>query len=365
MLLRQFKTKHLSYIVASCIAGITSVHYLIPGLALLAIIAGVSLLETSHKLAILVITCCFFFIGSTRYHQYRAAYFDHNECLNKNCSIIATVQEVLPRFENNEPICILLHISHVFIGQKQYTLHKKIYLFLPFYTKLWIKPHQTIEIKNIILKHPNSASYQEYLIRENIWAIAHPKSFTYTTCKKPSVFMQYIETLNSMPLHITDHAISQLTHSLYLSIFCGKKIKSPTTTKLKELFSYWGLSHHLARSGLHLIILMSLLLFLLSCIPCSSLFKQRISVLLLLCYYMMTYSSVAFMRAFYMYLIYTLCKQLRVPTHAIHILLITTLLTLMLNPCHLFFLDFQLSFSITFLILWFSQMTKNRKTIAL
>ena len=176
--------------------------------------------------------------------------------------------------------------------------------------------------------------------------------------------MQQINEICTLPLQGSSLALSQLAHSLYLSIFCGKKIKSETTTKMKELFQYWGISHHLARSGLHLVILISLLLFLLSFIPCSAFRKQWFVIIMLCIYYATTYPSVAFMRAFYMYMFYTLCKQLYVPSNPIHILLVTTLLVLSMNPHHLFFLDFQLSFSITLLILWFCQVMQNRKTIA-
>lgn len=358
-----FSTKHLLIIVIALIAGISFTCHNIWGLLFLGVALSMIYHEQQRSL-LLAFTCCFFFFGATRYYQHRDLYFANSQLLEKNCNVTGVVQEILPRLDEQEQICILMHISNIEIREKQHKVDKKIYLFLPFYTKLWIKPHQKILLKNIILKHPDSTSYQDYLIRENIWAVAHQKWLSYTTLKKPSLFMQQIDELCAMPLHATNHAVSQLTHSLYLSIFCGKKIKSETTTKMKELFQYWGISHHLARSGLHLIILIGLLLFLLSFIPCAASKKQWAVVVILCFYYAMTYPSVAFMRAFYMYLFYTLCKQLYVPNNPVHILLLTTLLILTTNPHHLFFLDFQLSFSITLLILWFCQITQNSKTIA-
>ncbi|MDP3787948.1 MAG: ComEC/Rec2 family competence protein [Candidatus Chromulinivorax sp.] len=363
MPLFNFTTKHLLIIVIALIAGISFTCYNLWGLLFFGISLSMIYHEKQRSL-LLAFACCFFFFGATRYYQNQALYFESNELLEKNCNITCTVQEILPRLDDQEQICILMHVSSVEIRDEQHAINKKIYLFLPFYSKLWIKPHQKIFVKNIILKHPKSTSYQEYLIRENVWAVAHPKWLSYTTIKKPTLCMQQINELCSMPLCTTNHALSQLTHSLYLSIFCGKKIKSQTTTKMKELFQYWGISHHLARSGLHLIILIGLLLFLLSFVPCSASKKQWAVVVILCFYYLMTYPSVAFMRAFYMYLLYTLCKQLYVPNNPTHILLITTLLILITNPHHLFFLDFQLSFSITLLILWFCQVTQNSKTIA-
>ncbi len=363
MQLFNFTTQHLLIVVIALIAGISFPCYNVWGLTFFIISLSIIYFQKQQPV-LFAFACCFFFFGATRYYQHQALYFENNNLLEKNCTITCTVQEILPRLDEQEQICILMHVSNVEIHEEQHAINKKIYLFLPFYSKLWIKPHQKIMVKNVILKHPKSTSYQEYLIRENIWAVAHQKWLSYNTLKKPSLFMQQINELCSMPLCTANHGLSQLTHSLYVSIFCGKKIKSETTTKMKELFQYWGISHHLARSGLHLIILIGLLLSLLSYIPCSA-FKKQWAVVTILCfYYVMTYPSVAFMRAFYMYLFYTLCKQLYVPNNPIHILLITTLLILTTNPHHLFFLDFQLSFSITLLILWFCQITQNSKTIA-
>ncbi|MBV8660742.1 MAG: ComEC/Rec2 family competence protein [Candidatus Dependentiae bacterium] len=362
-MLFHFTTQHLIIIVIALIAGISFTSYNLLGL-LIFCISLFMIYHEQHRALLLTLACCLFFFGNSRYYQNQALYFAHENLLETKCNVIGVVQEILPRLEEQEQICILMKLSEIEINGKQHFINKKIYLFLPHYSKIWVVPYQKILVKNIILQHPNSTSYQEYLIRENIWAVAHPKWLFYTTLKKPSLFMQQINEICALPLQTTNHALSQLSQTLYLSIFCGKKIKSETTTKMKELFQYWGISHHLARSGLHLVILISLLLFLLSFVPCSATKKQWFIVALLCFYYLTTYSSVAFMRAFYMYIFYAFCKQLYIPINPVHILLVTTLLILTINPHHLFFLDFQLSFSITLLILWFCQVTQNIKTIA-
>ncbi len=143
------------------------------------------------------------------------------------------------------------------------------------------------------------------------------------------------------------------------ALFCGKKIKCEATAQAKRLFQYWGISHHLARSGLHLILLIGLLTLLFSCIPCSARRKQIVIIGMLFVYYSMTYSSIAFMRAFGMYVLYFICKQMSLPSKPIHTLLTTALFILITNPHHLFFLDFQLSFIATLLILWFCSLTQK------
>ena len=361
-----FSTKHLLIIVTAFIAGICWTTYAAWSIVIFGASLSIIFYEKqTEQIALLVaLACCFFFFGATRYHQNRQLYFSDSIFLEKKCNIIATVQEIMPRLDEDEDICIILQVEQLESFKNQLKTNKKIYLYLPSYTTVWIKPHQKIRINNIILKHPKSDSYQEYLIRENVWAVAHQKKLGYTTIEKPSLFAQQINILCALPLSATNHAFSELTKTLYLSIFCGKKIKSVTTTKMKKLFQYWGISHHLARSGLHLVILISLLSFLFSFVPCSSSKKQLLTLGLLFIYYIATFSSVAFMRAFYMYMFYVICRQLYLPSNSVHILLATALLVLTLNPHHLFFLDFQLSFGITLLILLFLQTTQNTKTVA-
>lgn len=357
-------TYQLFMLVLALMAGICWTPYIFWSLAIIAFLSMISFAEKNKSLLILAVSS-FFFFGATRYHQQIAHYFSDMQLLEKRCSAKGIIQEIAPRLDDEEQICMRIKISMITIHDEQYPVNKTIYLFLPHYIKLWVQPHQEIMIHEIVLQHPKSISYQQYLIKEGIWATAHQKFLSYTTIKKPSLFRQQINQFCSYPLSAIDHNFSPLTHSLYLSIFCGKKIKSPATTNSKKLFQYWGISHQLARSGLHLIILISLLLFLLSCIPCSAFYKQWIIILMLSFYYLITYPSVAFTRAFCMYLLYTLSKQLRLPSQPIHILVITTLLVLSHNPQQLFCLDFQLSFGITLLILWFCQKTQNLKTIAL
>lgn len=358
-----FNTKHLFIFLLALIAGICLASHVAWSITIL---CSTLFLMFNEKQAafIFTISCCFFFFGAMRYHQNREIYFSDRSYLDKKCNITAKVQEIMPRLDNEEQICIILHIEQIEFVEELVSVSKKIYLFLPHYTTLWIKPFQKIKLKNIILKHPESVSYQEYLIRENVWAVTHQKKLWYETISKPTLFQQQINALCLLPLSRIEHAFSELTHTLYLSIFCGKKVKSIETTATKKLFQYWGISHHLARSGLHLVILISLLSLLFSLIPCSASNKQLLILSLLVIYYLTTYSSVAFMRAFYMYIFYVVCKQFYLPSNSVHILLVTALLILSLNPHHIFFLDFQLSFSITLLILWFCQKTQIAKTIA-
>lgn len=358
-----FTTYHLFLITLAYIAGVAWTPHVMYSFAMLCIILYAYRQEKNPP-TILLLLACAFCSGTTRYYQQKTSYEQDLHLLDKKADITAQVIEILPRLDEDEDICITLYVSCMSIDNTDYQVHKKIYLYVPYYTKIWLKPFQKIIIKNIIVKHPRSTSFAQYLIRENIWAVAHQKWLSYTTIKKPHLLREYCDQLLQLSLTTASQHLSTKAHTLYLSIFCGKKIKSPVTDHFKKLFQRWGISHHLARSGLHLVILLSLLFFLFSWVPCPLLYKEWLMVFILVVYYLLTYPSIAFIRAFCMYLVYTLCKQFYLPTKPLHILLVTTLCVLVTNPYHLFFLDFQLSFGITLLIMWFLQHIQNRKTIA-
>jgi len=359
-----FTTKDLAAMVIALIAGICWTHYFLWSIITLALLTSLTVVEKKTALKIVVL-CCFFFFGISRYHQHRQSFFNDHKLLHRPCNATAIVTEILPRLDEQEQICIKLRVTNIESDKARNPVDKNVYLFLPHYIKIWLKPHQKITLKNIMFKHPaHNSSYQEYLIRESIWAIAHEKKLFYTTLQKPSLLLQLINELCLLPLQKTNRNFSELTHSLYLSIFCGKKIKSQANTSIKRLFQYWGISHQLARSGLHLIILIGLLLFFLSFLPCKAYKKEWLVIIILSFYYVTTYSSIGFMRAFFMYVLYWICKQLNLASKPTHIFLVTTFFILITNPYHLFFLDFQLSFIITLTILWFFQLSQKSKTIA-
>jgi competence protein ComEC len=275
-----------------------------------------------------------------------------------------TVLDINHESTTRKDTCITMRVMSIEDQNMTRLLSKNIYIYVPYYAKLWIKQGQVIFMRDVILQQPKSHSFQKYLIKEGIWALAHLKKLRYTTIRKPHPLVQYYGELKSNILTSMHEKISPKTYALYASIFCGKKLKTDESLQAKKLFQYWGISHYLARSGLHVMILIWLLFFMFSYIPCALAYKQLTIALILTLYYLATYSSIAFLRAFLMYILYMLCQILHLPVKTLHVFCTTTLLIVLYNPYQIFFLDFQLSFSITLLILWFLEQLQKRKTIA-
>jgi len=144
------------------------------------------------------------------------------------------------------------------------------------------------------------------------------------------------------------HKLSPQTFSLVGSIFFGYPMeKSAATKTLRQKFSWWGISHYLARSGLHLVLFVLLLQLFLSFLPLPLLVKQSLSLATILLYAALSWTSTSFLRALIMVCCYFFCSLSTLQQHTLHIIALTCFAMLLYNPFYLFALDFQLSMGLT------------------
>ena len=119
----------------------------------------------------------------------------------------------------------------------------------------------------------------------------------------------------------------------------------------------------MARSGAHLAILFGLIMLILHYSQFAYIYRYILCIFLLSGYAIISQSSISFLRALFMILMHIVSKIFKKIPSSLHTLTVTTLATLFYNPMQLFFLDFQLSFGITYIIVWLFNI-KNSKTIA-
>jgi ComEC/Rec2-related protein len=136
------------------------------------------------------------------------------------------------------------------------------------------------------------------------------------------------------------------TGQLFATIFLGKPAHN--THESRELFSYWGIAHQLARSGLHLVILLMMLRWALGFVPLWYGIKLVITLLLVGAYGYLSWPSISFIRACITCFVYALYELLLIPVSPVQVVTLVTFIVLAQNPGELFFLDFQLSFGLTF-----------------
>jgi competence protein ComEC len=155
--------------------------------------------------------------------------------------------------------------------------------------------------------------------------------------------------------------LSPQTYIFFSSLFLGYRRAEPLEihNQLFVAFKFWGIAHYIARSGLHLGILILLWQLIFSYVPLPWKYRQYIIIGVIGCYFLCSWSSVSFLRAFLSFFIGRIFALSKQSCLFIHSLSLTVACMLLANPVTLFFLDFQLSFGMTYALAWL-QIIRNK-----
>jgi len=210
------------------------------------------------------------------------------------------------------------------------------------------KAGDCVEFKNLIFKEPNNPTYKKYLLKENIHGTTYCTRLA-TTIKehKKTLASQIKQSISQLEKKVSDK-LSKTAATLFSSLFLGsKKYSESQDLTIKDYFNRWGINHFLARSGLHVTLILFLIVIIgrLCLVPFG--YLNALTCLFMLIYSLLSYSSVSFLRAFIMALMALWCLITRIPISSLHLLTLTFLITLLYNPFFALFLDFQLTFLLT------------------
>lgn len=209
-------------------------------------------------------------------------------------------------------------------------------------------PGDMIEVQRVWFVKPS----QQQLIalqRRDILARGHVSAEQKITITqgKPSL-LSYCSTLKNRIVATIQQSLSRPTATLFSSIFLGATPPySPFMQQLRETFSWWGISHYLARSGLHLALIVYILHTFLCIVPIFYSIKQIIALLCIALYTLLSWPSISFMRATMMICCSLMCVLIKAPYNNLHLLMCTTIAVLFYNPLYISCLEFQLSFFLT------------------
>lgn len=222
-----------------------------------------------------------------------------------------------------------------------------------------------IECGPLNIKRPTDDSFTLYLQREGVSATSFSPEMHSKVIQRPKFsFLNWIFWQRELLQIKLRKKLSPQTFSLFSSLFVGNR--KPVTTLLaphKQHFKKWGILHHLARSGLHLVVFIMIWHYLLNILPLSFISKHIIISFLLLFYFLFSWSSLSFLRAFIIYTLYKIGTLTHSKVHPLHTICSACLLLLIHNPFHLFFLDFQLSFLLSFFLLWIAHVDHQRNIL--
>lgn len=212
-----------------------------------------------------------------------------------------------------------------------------------------------IILQNITFSAPQShatlsgnPTFADYLLKEHVVGTMFTNNLHPSEVSRP--YWSLWRWLAQKREHIYNAITAKLkptTLLLFNPIFLGKKNQT-TLQEVKRHFNRWGIVHFLARSGLHVILFIVIWKFMLSFLPLNLFIRQILLLFLCITYGALTWPSISFWRAFYVFLFYELGKLLERPAIFLHLLTLTCLAFALFNPMQALFLDFQLTFGLTF-----------------
>ncbi len=285
---------------------------------------------------------------------FRTMQVNHNQAsfpfTTKPVTIHGTVTNKTKNDQSLMKLCISFQLSSVTNQTENYSTNRIIQIYTQ--PNDTIEIGDTLEIQNVRLKKPNNENFGRYLMKEGILTTIFVQKIDYTLLYRPTYSLRrWFYTYKNNLLVSFEQQLSPATFHLFSSLFLGARNKKALEF-VNNQFKQWGILHYLARSGLHLAVVITIYEASFRLMPFSFMIKHLIFLLLGGIYFILSWSSISFIRAFLMFLGYKLSALSKTQPHFLHILLTSCFILLLTNPIQLFFIDFQLSFCLTFALGW-------------
>jgi len=302
----------------------------------------------------------FFVLGAFCYSLQKSAYkHTFNALYDQNMTIVARVSDkkTLPKKSRLDMAEIFYIDVEKIVDSKTSVVDFSLICYSRFNTDVQVGDE--IELSNVKIKKTHShslsgnKSFQDYLYKEGfLSSVFLTKNNELKIIDRPErCWQRWLWEIKIGIYNDLHDKMDEQTFTYFALIFLGNT-QQAEILQMRETFNYWGLSHYLARSGLHIVFFILIWTFLFRFIPIGINWKRLLLILLCLIYKLLSWSSIPFIRAFYVFLLMEGGKLFDLQTHFLHLLSIVCLTVLIFNPMQLFFLDFQLSFGLTFALSW-------------
>ena len=201
------------------------------------------------------------------------------------------------------------------------------------------------------------------MIKEGVASTIFMKNSSINLLSRPSFSIKRFlhQKRTTLATSITKK-MNALTQALFQLIVLGKQCKTWQIKKIRAACQEWGASHMLARSGIHLLLFIVIWSWLMRLCVIPLLLRYIIILLFITVLALLSWPSVSFLRSFYTFGWYFLLKIANHQIHTLHVFFLITFITLLYNPILIYFLDFQLSFGMTFALAIFGHIKHLHKT---
>ncbi len=213
-----------------------------------------------------------------------------------------------------------------------------------------------IYIPSLHMTKQKNHTFEHYLRKEGICSSLHVPHLKAVLIERPFFSLnRFFHSIQRRLYQTLSKKLSPECRTLFFSLFFGITSKKGTATYIKKQCTFWGIAHYLARSGLHVILILYGWQVVLRVVHIHFFLKQLLLLFFLLLYHALTVPTISFNRALITFIMSKVCVASSLLYKQLHLLSLTTLLILLYNPEQLFFIDFQLSFGLTFALTWFHE----------
>lgn len=169
---------------------------------------------------------------------------------------------------------------------------------------------------------------------------------------KPSIVLPIIKFFLKIKEKLANYHKKNITDPLHNNFFEGIFLGNSISDKsVRKIFELWGISHYLARSGLHVQIITKIITTILLFLGSNQIQVFFFHGLFLLIFYIISFPSISFLRSLIMFLLYGIIYFFfKVKTTGLHTISISTLIILFYNPFLFLELGTQLTFLATLLL---------------
>lgn len=324
--------------------------------------------QRSQALWITLGALFFFFAGAYRYQQKVEAFYRfHQRADRLKCTLTGKIIDREPSYKADNTTQLTISIDQLTAYNRVLSITQGTQIIALVKGELNAQAGDSIVCEPVWFRQPAGIGFINYLIKEGLVGYQFLKSSTMVITDHPSwSCYRTISNLRNNAIERVRSQLSPLTFTLFSTVFWGKHtVDNTQITSIRDHFKPWGILHHLARSGLHLMVLTGLLNRVLVLLPLPIILRTTLMILLILLYSLFSWASISFLRAAIVVLLYRACDLLDLQTHTLYILSLTCALVLLYNPLQLFFLDFELSFSLTFVLAWLNELKRQSKPLLL
>lgn len=344
----------LLYLVISYIAGIgfqvlVAQSLLLPLLPTVLLLCVLRITNAQMRKYLFSLTACLMFAGGGILYEMQQTQHRYlqNLLIGKGYDLTATISDIDALSTGYLRTKLTLTIDALNPSLASIAQGKTIMLYTKKVPELCVG--DVVHIPKQYFKEISNDSYNGYLIKEGIITTAFVNDLSYTLIARPSwCISRWIHTQKHRVLDALRTKMSKKNFTVAALTFYGSHDTSHYYMQhIKEGCRRWGVSHLLARSGLHLVIFVMLWQWILQILPVRYRLKQLLMLVLGISYYLFSWPGVAFNRAFLTFLAHKTGNLFYLQTDLMHLLTIVCFIVLLCNPTQLLFLDFQLTFGLT------------------